>query len=109
MQCMIGIASGAQESSRDGFFFLTNGFEEYRTGQRKRAHFGHLMRPSLEAIASKADLRGPSPATMNLADGKCFVISAATDKKRPGPFSGARRPTKPITCVQHGGRERLAH
>lgn len=55
----------------------------------------HLDMPSLPAIASKAGLRGPSPTTTKLAEGTSSARTLATAKKRPGPFSGERRPIKP--------------
>lgn len=48
-------------------------------------------------MTSSAGRSGPSPTITNRADGTNLESSFATDKNNPGPFSGARRPTKPIT------------
>lgn len=57
----------------------------------------HLAIPILSAMASSAVRSGPSPATTKRTDGSNWDSSLATDKNNAGPFSGARRPTKPTT------------
>lgn len=62
----------------------------------------HLDIPSRSAIASNAGLRGPSPPMTNRAEGTNSASPFATAKNSAVPFSGARRPKKPITLNVSG-------